>query len=264
MLALLGTTSTVALAGCGGGGDGNGGTTDGGTPTPSSTVPEQYVRATAQNGNQRNPDALSSKSAVNYQKTPKDGQQCSGCAYYIPDKNGDGMGACAIVEGEIEPEGWCLSYSAYETTEPMQAVAVPDDARCAVCHMKAAKYPDWNAQAVHEDDTREFFCSPGCATTYYAVPETFAATASPVAGFWVTGYESGDFIDGTAASYALETDRDRLDDPMMVNPVPFRNRTDAVAYVDEVDYLNEDDIVSLSAFDRGLAKEYRARYLDEA
>jgi hypothetical protein len=63
---------------------------------------------------QRNPDALSTKEAVSYQPEPNDGQRCDGCQFYIPDQNGDGMGACAIVEGQIAPEGWCTSFVATE------------------------------------------------------------------------------------------------------------------------------------------------------
>jgi len=117
---LGGVTLLAGLAGCGGGGgdaegtddaDGEGGTTATGTP-----VPDQYATATALGGSQRDPDGLSSKSAVNYQSEPNEGQQCSGCQFYIPDKNGDGLGACSIVAGVIDPQGWCTSYVAHEPT----------------------------------------------------------------------------------------------------------------------------------------------------
>jgi hypothetical protein len=123
-LHLTGVAALAGVAGCsGGGGDGGGETTEdettmeGDETTMASggdEVPEAYVTATAQAGGERDPEALSSKSAVNYQSEPKDGQQCSGCQFYIPDKNGDGQGACSIVEGVISPDGWCASYVAYE------------------------------------------------------------------------------------------------------------------------------------------------------
>lgn len=47
-----------------------------------------------------------------------------------------------------------------------------------------------------------------------------------------------------------------IDDPMRLNPAPYGDRADAVAYVDEVQYLTEDDVVELSAFDRELAEQY--------
>jgi|AntRauTorcE11898_2_1112593.scaffolds.fasta_scaffold08706_2 nitrous oxide reductase accessory protein NosL len=268
LLALLGTSSAVALAGCGG--DGGNGGDDGNGDSPDATltdeVPDEYETATALNGQQRDPGSLSSKDAVSYQDQPEGGQQCSGCAFYIPDKNGDDIGACAIVEGNIEPDGYCVSYVEHEdggdNGDTVQAVDVPEDATCAVCDMNVANFPEWNAQTVHTDDTREFFCTSGCATTYYAATDEFAETDANIAGLWVRDFETRELVDGTSAYYALETDSDRLDDPMRLNPAPFANRDDAVAYVDEVDNLTEDDIVELSAFDRDLASQYRGRFLE--
>ena len=77
-------------------------------------VPEVYETATSLDGTVRDPDSLWSKRAVNYQSAPRDGRQCAGCRYYIPDKDGDGLGACAIVAGRIEPDGWCASYVSVE------------------------------------------------------------------------------------------------------------------------------------------------------
>lgn len=274
LMALLGAGSALSLAGCGGdggdgqdGGDGDDGSDETPTPTSEPGVPAEYETATAIGGQERNPDALSTQEAVEYQTEPNGEEQCSNCTYYIEDKNGDGMGACAIVEGTIAPDAWCVSYAAYEgadgASEELQAVEVPEDANCPVCDMKSANFPEWNAQVAHEDDTREFFCTSGCATTYYVEPGRFAETDADIAGLWVTGFESGEFVDGMAAYYALETDSDRIDDPMRLNPAPFADREDAVAYVDEVDYLSTDDIVELSAFDRDLATQYRARFLEE-
>lgn len=118
---LTGTATMAGLAGCagGGGGDGGGGGETEATTTASGSgstggVPEEYATATSLDGTQRNPDSLSAKDAVSYQEQPKDGQQCSNCRYYIEDKDGNGMGACAIVEGEISPEGYCVSFVQYE------------------------------------------------------------------------------------------------------------------------------------------------------
>jgi hypothetical protein len=124
LIALLGTGSTLALAGCGGDGadGGDGETTPAPTATPESTptatpagsVPAEYETATAIGGQQRNPDALSSQSAVQYQEEPNGDQQCSNCTFYVEDQNGDGIGACAIVAGTIDPEAWCVSYVRHE------------------------------------------------------------------------------------------------------------------------------------------------------
>lgn len=272
VLAAVGSGAAVALAGCGGDGDDGGSPTDDGTPTDA--VPQEYATATAIAGNRRDPDALATKNAVKYQSEPSGGSRCSGCAYYIPDKNDDGMGACAIVEGTIDPSGYCTSYVAHEestatdaaggseTVTAAEAVAVPDDAECAVCGMAPAEFPAWNAQALHADDTRAFFCTSGCATTYHAVTEQFADTDAEVVGLWVRDLHSEELIDGRAAHFALETDQSRLDDPMRLNPAPFASRSDAVEYVDAVDYLGESDVVELSAFGREEAELYRGNLLD--
>mgnify|MGYP002761492713 FL=1 len=133
LLALIGSGLTAGLAGCSGGGGGDGSDDGGGeatateTPTATATatetpptttggddtVPAEYETATSLGGTQRNPDALSTQSAVNYQEEPKGGQQCSNCQFYIEDKNGDGMGACSIVAGNVAPEAYCVSYAEY-------------------------------------------------------------------------------------------------------------------------------------------------------
>jgi anaerobic selenocysteine-containing dehydrogenase len=44
-----------------------------------------------------------------YQDTPKNGQRCDGCQFYIP---GDGnVGKCQVVAGEVAAEGWCALYA---------------------------------------------------------------------------------------------------------------------------------------------------------
>lgn len=273
LIAALGTGTALALAGCSGdGGDSTDGSNGGGgtptatpTPTTEAAVPAQYETATALGGQERSPASLASQSSVSYQPDPNGKEQCSNCTYYIKDKNDDGMGACAIVEGTIEPTGWCVSYAQYQGTETptsAEAVEVPPDATCAVCGMSAADFPDWNGQVVHADSTRAFFCSSGCTVTYHVAPDSFAVTSSGIAGLWVTDFETGQRIDGTTAYYALETDSERIDDPMRLNPAPFAARDDAVAYVEAVDYLTTDDIVELAAFDRELAAQYRDRFLD--
>lgn len=110
-LHIAGTTAVVSVAGCGGGpGDGGDGGGAGGDGNGLGPVPSEYETATAQGGQTRNPESLSSKSAVSYQSEPNDGQQCSNCSLYVTDENDDGLGACAIVEGTIEPDGYCVSY----------------------------------------------------------------------------------------------------------------------------------------------------------
>jgi len=42
---------------------------------------------------------------VQYQKTPKGDQQCSKCAQFVAPN------ACQIVDGTIDPNGWCIAFA---------------------------------------------------------------------------------------------------------------------------------------------------------
>ena len=46
-----------------------------------------------------------SKSSMQYQDTPKNGQRCDECVYFKPPD------ACGLVEGKISPQGWCVAYN---------------------------------------------------------------------------------------------------------------------------------------------------------
>ncbi len=46
---------------------------------------------------------------VQYQKTPKDGHQCSTCV------NFEAPASCKIVAGTIDPAGWCIAYAPKES-----------------------------------------------------------------------------------------------------------------------------------------------------
>ena len=94
--------TALALAGCSGD-DGNG-----------SDVPEEYRTATSIGGETRDPSSLSSKDAASYQESSSGNLQCANCTYYIEDRNDDGVGACAIVAGEIAPDAYCQLYVPHE------------------------------------------------------------------------------------------------------------------------------------------------------
>jgi hypothetical protein len=106
---------TGCIGGNGDGEDGGGEEGEGDGPQRSEDlgpVPEEYENATAVGGLEReDPENLLSYDAVSYQSSPNGDQQCDGCMYWIPDQNDDGLGACAIVEKDIEPDGWCSRYA---------------------------------------------------------------------------------------------------------------------------------------------------------
>jgi nitrous oxide reductase accessory protein NosL len=175
--------------------------------------------------------------------------------------NGDDEDGNETDDGEDDDANETDTDDGTETAEP---VDFPEDAECPVCNMMSAEYPDWNAQVVHEDGDRAYLCTSGCMTAYKAYPEEFSVSdssgaGSDIAGVWVTGYETREVIDGKEAEYALENDPERVDDPMMVNPAPFEEREDAVAYVEEVDHLTEEDIVGYDELDAETADMYRGQ-----
>jgi hypothetical protein len=42
---------------------------------------------------------------VQYQETPKDGAECDTCVNFVAPN------ACKIVDGTINPKGWCVAYA---------------------------------------------------------------------------------------------------------------------------------------------------------
>ena len=44
-----------------------------------------------------------------YQDKPKDGKSCSACRLFSPADGGKGQ--CAVVDGEVSPNGWCMAFS---------------------------------------------------------------------------------------------------------------------------------------------------------
>jgi hypothetical protein len=125
---LTGIVTFVGISGCLDGGDGGGqatvfkGETEEERPEGvseaefvSGPVPPAYREAESIGGETRDPDALTSKDAAKFQEASDaveagladPDQSCINCSEFIPDKNGDGFGACAKVEGYIGPEDWC-------------------------------------------------------------------------------------------------------------------------------------------------------------
>jgi anaerobic selenocysteine-containing dehydrogenase len=54
--------------------------------------------------------AKATKQAMQYQEQPKNGQQCDQCMHWIPGPNAGAQGACKVVEGPINPKGWCAAF----------------------------------------------------------------------------------------------------------------------------------------------------------
>lgn len=153
-------------------------------------------------------------------------------------------------------------------TEELEATAFPDGEECAVCNMITEDHPDWNAQLVHENGERAYFCSSGCLLAYHVDSEAFDGPDSPTAGAWVTDYETGELVDGTDAYYVRVADPDHVDDIMMMNPTPFDARTSAEDLLENLNdehgtVYDDNDIITFENFDHDLAVTYRSNFFDE-
>jgi hypothetical protein len=47
---------------------------------------------------------------MQYQDQPKNGQQCDQCMHWIPGADPKAQGTCKVVEGSINPKGWCAAF----------------------------------------------------------------------------------------------------------------------------------------------------------
>ena len=52
----------------------------------------------------------SSKASLLYQSHPHDGQHCGACKYFSAGSDPN-SGSCALVEGTIDSNGWCMAFS---------------------------------------------------------------------------------------------------------------------------------------------------------
>ncbi|RQG91935.1 nitrous oxide reductase accessory protein NosL [Natrarchaeobius chitinivorans] len=134
--------------------------------------------------------------------------------------------------------------------------------RCPVCNMQPADYPNWQSQLAHDDGTGAAFDTPGCLFAYLVAPPTDAA----IDGVWVTDFETGQLVDATEAHFVIVTDDSAVPEEVMgLNPRPFADREDAVAYLEEWDAeeLTEDDVIGLEDVDRDVAAIYRGNRLPD-
>jgi hypothetical protein len=148
LLRMAGAAATVGIAGCLNGEDGEGGDGDeedeqeseeDGTPEGVSReefeggpVPEEYLTALSLGGEER-VESLRTKEAARFadydeaveNRAYQPGRSCANCADFIPDRNGDGFGACAEVEGYIGSDDWCSIWE--ELPEPETPEGMSED-----------------------------------------------------------------------------------------------------------------------------------------
>jgi len=179
-----------------------------------------------------------------------------------------GIAGCLGEDAGDDPEDAEDEDDHEEETSADEAAAFPEGLECVVCNMIAEEYPEWNAQLIHENGERVYFCSSGCMAAYYVAPEAFDGLDEEVTGVWVTDFGTEELIDAMDAYFVLVADPEHVDDIMMMNPTPFAERDDAEAFVDELNdefdagYDHETDIVTLEEFGMELAMMYRSNFLD--
>jgi len=120
------------------------------------------------------------------------------------------------------------------------------DETCAVCARGVRDYPGWNAQMVHEDGERVFFCTSGCMGAYYTSPDSFGFSDADVARVWVTDYETDETVDGEESYYVFPEDPELVDTPPGRNPLPFRERERAEGFVKEFEELGTSSVERFS------------------
>ena len=55
--------------------------------------------------------AKTSKAAFLYQDHPRDGKRCGDCRFFSVAGGQADSGTCALVEGAIDRDGWCIAFS---------------------------------------------------------------------------------------------------------------------------------------------------------
>jgi nitrous oxide reductase accessory protein NosL len=108
--------------------------------------------------------------------------------------------------------------------------AVPAGARCPVCGMYPARFPQWAAQAIFADGNAQFFDSPVNLFVFLGnVPRYNGSyAAADVAASYVTDYGTGLWIDAGQAFYVAGSD---IPGPMRAGNLPaFAARSDAEAF----------------------------------
>lgn len=108
----------------------------------------------------------------------------------------------------------------------------PAQAKCPVCGMFVARYPDWTGAIVYRDATTVYFDGPKDLFTYYLNPGKYdpARKRSDIAALRVKDYYSLAFIDGRQAFYVIGSD---VRGPMGKELVPFAGRGDAEGFLQD-------------------------------
>ena len=118
------------------------------------------------------------------------------------------------------------AYPAGEALAGTSAVSAPADAKCPVCGMFVAKYPDWFSSLTFRDGATVYFDGPKDMFSYCLNMKKYRPAKSPdaLAAVTVKDYYSLKVIDGRTAFYVSGSN---IYGPMGKEIVPFAKEGDA-------------------------------------
>ncbi|OGU18379.1 MAG: hypothetical protein A2076_05470 [Geobacteraceae bacterium GWC2_53_11] len=110
-----------------------------------------------------------------------------------------------------------------------KGTAAPAGAKCPVCGMFVAKYPDWTATARFKDGTTYYYDGPKDMFSHYfdTARYTPGRSQADIAALSVKEYYSLKMIDARAAWFVIGSD---VYGPMGFELIPFDNEKDAAAF----------------------------------
>lgn len=106
---------------------------------------------------------------------------------------------------------------------------VPASAKCPVCGMFVAKYPNWTASARFKDGSSQYFDGPKDLLTYYLDTSRYAPgkRQADLAALTVKEYYSLEAIDPRSAFFVIGSD---VYGPMGSELIPFKSEKDAQSF----------------------------------
>jgi copper chaperone NosL len=123
-----------------------------------------------------------------------------------------------------------LGAAASAAQPPAGYVKAGKGEKCPVCGMFVYKYPDWVAEIVFRDGSREVFDGAKDLFRYLFDMRAFGGKKGPgeVAALFVTDYYTLEPIDGKPAFYVIGSD---VYGPMGKELIPFARREDAEEFL---------------------------------
>lgn len=124
---------------------------------------------------------------------------------------------------------FCLLAVAVSRAVEKGAVPAPAGAKCPVCGMFVAKYPDWTATARFKDGTTSYYDGPKDMFSHYfeTARYTPGKRQTDIVAMSVKEYYSLTMIDARAAFFVIGSD---VYGPMGNELIPFRTEKDAASF----------------------------------